>query len=132
MGALPPETHRPLRHVIAAVLLWVAGGCASAPKAPAARPDVAPATQPSASLSLRDAQVRPMYTQLLAVDLPTVSRVAMARATDVREAQQRVRAAEGRYESSVEVLFPVIAPTFAYQHLEGVNQNASGTLISTN
>jgi outer membrane protein TolC len=73
-----------------------------------------------------------MYRRLLPVDLATVARVAVARGIDVREARQRVRAAEGRYESSVEVLFPVIAPTFAYQHLEGVNQNASGTLVSTN
>ena len=72
-----------------------------------------------------------MYRQLLAVDLPTVARVTVAQATDISEARQRVRAAAGQYESSVEVLFPVIAPTFAYQHLEGMNQNASGTLVST-
>jgi OMF family outer membrane factor len=73
-----------------------------------------------------------MYTQLLAVDLPTVVRVASARAVDVREARQRVKSAEGRYEAAVEALFPVVSPTFAWQHLEGVNQNASGTLVSTN
>src|SRR3954469_4465297 len=73
-----------------------------------------------------------MYRELLAVDLATVARVSMARGIDVREARQRVHSAEGRYESSVEAIFPVIAPTFAYQHLEGVNQNASGTLVSTN
>ena len=72
-----------------------------------------------------------MYRQLLAVDLPTVARVTVAQATDISEARQRVRAAAGQYESSVEVLFPVIAPTFAYQHLEGMNQNASGTLVLT-
>jgi outer membrane protein TolC len=73
-----------------------------------------------------------MYRELLAVDLPTVARVAVARGIDTREARERVHAAEGRYESSVEAIFPVIAPTFAYQHLEGVNQAATGTLVSTN
>src|SRR4029079_15060014 len=32
----------------------------------------------------------------------------------------------------VEALFPVVAPTFAWQHLDGLNQNANGTLVSTN
>src|SRR5438874_47141 len=111
---------------------WLLAGCASAPKPAASKPDVAPSTQPSASLSLGDVPVQPMYRQLLAVDLPTVARVASARATDVLEARQRVRLAEGRYEAAVETLFPVIAPTFAFQHLEGVNQNANGTLVETN
>src|SRR4051812_1087527 len=109
-----------------------AAGCADDPKPRVERPDVAPTTQPSASLALGDVRVQPMYRQLLAVDLPTVAQVASANATDVREARERVRAAEGRYEVAVEALFPVVAPTFAWQHLDGVNQNANGTLVSTN
>lgn len=94
-------------------------------------PTVAPATQPSASLDLGGVTIQPMYRQLLAVDLPTVARVAGARSIEIRQAQARVQASRGRYESSVEAIFPVIAPSLAYQHLEGVNQNANGTLVLT-
>jgi outer membrane protein TolC len=116
-------------------IIFTATGCAAPADAPLARPSVAPtaaATQPAALLSLEDAKVRPMYREMMAVDLPTVSRVALARGIDVREAQQRVTSAEGRYESSVEAVFPVIAPAFAYQHFDGANQNANGTLVLTN
>ena len=126
---------RAFRVYLAGCLLasWTAG-CASAPEGDrhVQRPEVAPATQPSASLVLGETRVQPMYRQLLAVDLPTVVRVASARAIDVREARERVKSAEGRYEAAVEALFPVVAPTFAWQHLDGVNQNANGTLVSTN
>jgi outer membrane protein TolC len=114
-------------------VLATAAGCAtqrSAPPPP--RPSVAPATQPSASLSIGGADVRPMYRELLAVDLPTVLRVAAAQNLDIAQARERVEAAKGRYESSVEAVFPVIAPSLAYQHLEGVNQNANGSLTAAN
>jgi len=73
-----------------------------------------------------------MYRELLAVDLPAVVRVAAARSIDIQQARERVQAARGRYESSVEAVLPVIAPALTYQHLEGANQNASGTLVFTN
>src|SRR5687768_5800662 len=86
---------------------------------PAARPSVAPTSQPSASLDLAGAEMRPMYRELLPVDLPTVARVAMARSIDVKQARERVAAAKGRYESSVEAVFPIIAPALTYQHFDG-------------
>ncbi|MDB5321283.1 MAG: hypothetical protein JWN40_2914 [Phycisphaerales bacterium] len=107
-------------------------GCASQRVARAPHPSVAPATQPSESLSIGDTDVRPMYHELLAVDLPTVLRVAAARNLDIAQARERVEASRGRYESSVEAVFPVIAPSLAYQHLEGVNQNANGSLTAAN
>jgi outer membrane protein TolC len=73
-----------------------------------------------------------MYRELMAIDLPVVIRVAAARNLDVAAARQRLEASRGRYESSVEAIFPVIAPTLAYQHLNGVNQQANGTLVHTN
>jgi outer membrane protein TolC len=76
--------------------------------------------------------MQPMYRELLAIDLPTVRRVAAAGNLDIRQARERVLAAKGRYESNVEAIFPVIAPGIAYQHLEGVNQNANGTLTNAN
>ncbi|MDB5297726.1 MAG: TolC family protein [Phycisphaerales bacterium] len=73
-----------------------------------------------------------MYREMLAVDLGTVARVATARSIDIRQARERVEAARGRYESSVEAVLPVIAPALTYQHLEGANQNANGSLAFTN
>lgn len=107
-------------------------GCA-APRAGAPiKPSVAPATQPTASLEMGCGEVRPMYRELVAVDLPTVVRVTAARNLDIQQARQRIEASKGRYESSVEAIFPVIAPTFAYQHLQGVNQAVNGSLVAAN
>jgi len=116
--------------IVGGAVLFLAG-CAAPPAQPS-HPSVAPATQPSASLSMDSGPVKPMYRELLAIDLPTVVRVAQARNLDIQQAIERTRAAHGRYESSVEAIFPVIAPSVAYQHLEGVNQNANGTLTVAN
>ena len=89
---------------------------------------MAPTTQPGVSLSLDPSNVGPMYRELLPVDLPTVLRVASARNLDIRQARQRVEANRGRYEASIENVFPVIAPGIAYQHNQGTFQNANGTL----
>ena len=117
---------------VAAVLAFAAPGCAEQPPPQTLLPHVAPATQPTASLQLDAAAIHPMYRELLAVDLPTIAQVAMARSVDIQQARQRVEASRGRYESSVEAVFPVIAPALTFQHLEGPNQNASGTLVLTN
>ncbi len=58
----------------------------------ALRPSVAPASQPTAYLTVDASQIKPMYDRhMLAVDLPTVIRIAMARNIDIQEAQQRIR-----------------------------------------
>ncbi len=120
------------RVAVSFILATVAVGCATQRSPAPPHPSVAPATQPSASLSIGGADVRPMYRELLAVDLPTVLRVAAAQNLDIAQARERVEAAKGRYESSVEAIVPVIAPSLAYQHLEGVNQNANGSLTAAN
>jgi outer membrane protein TolC len=107
-------------------------GCASKPKPATTRPSVAPATQPAAFLDLAGGRIHPMYRELLAIDLPSVARLAMAQSIDIAEARQRVLASRGRYEASIEALFPIIAPAFTYQHFEGQNQNANGTPVMTN
>jgi outer membrane protein TolC len=114
-------------------LIAVLSSCA----APAARPrvahlSVAPSTQPTAALEVDVSQIQPMYRELLAIDLPTVAQVAAARNLDVQAARRRVEASQGRYETSVEAIFPVIAPSLTYQHLNGVNQQSNGTLVHTN
>src|SRR5438874_8679794 len=112
---------------------FLVSGCAQPQHRPqAAPPSLAPATQPSASLQIDASQVQPMYRQLLAVDLPTVIRVASAQNLEIEQARQRVEAQRGRYESSVEAIFPIIAPTLAGQWMNGVGQNANGTLAVAN
>src|SRR4051794_20483615 len=106
----------------------LAAGCEGPLPGPARHPSLAPATQPAVSLELNPSQVRPMYRRLLAVDLPTVVRVAAARNLDIEQARQRVEANRGRYESNIEAIFPVVAPSIAYNHFQGVGQNANGTL----
>ena len=107
-------------------------GCAAPAWQPTARPSLAPATQPAASLALDATQIKPMYRELLAIDLPTVVRVAAARNLDIEQARQRVQASRGRYEASVEMIVPIIAPALIYQHLEGVNQGANGVPVAAN
>lgn len=118
--------------VLAAIALGLTGGCEVPVQQSAHAPSLAPATQPAASLDVSGPQIQPMYRQILAVDLPTIARVATAQSIEIKEARQRVEAARGRYEASVEALFPVIAPNVAYQYLHGSNQNANGTLVLTN
>ncbi len=120
---------------IAALVLILAIGCAqdSAHPKPTTRPDVTPlTTQPSAALQLQGADIRPMNRDLLAIDLPTITRVALAQSIDIKQARERVEASRGRYEASVQALLPIIAPNFSFTHFEGANQNANGTLVFTN
>jgi outer membrane protein TolC len=85
-----------------------------------------------ASLPLDSSVVKPMYRELLPIDLQTVARVAAAQNLDIQQARHRVEAQRGRYEANVGALFPVIAPALTFQDIEGVNQNANGTLTAAN
>jgi hypothetical protein len=51
-----------------------------------------------------------MYRELLAVDLATVARVAMTRNLDIQQAQQRIEASRGEYESRVGAIVPAVVP----------------------
>ncbi|MHC4610421.1 MAG: hypothetical protein ACYS7M_08750, partial [Planctomycetota bacterium] len=99
--------------------LLLAGGCAShrPTDTEPQRPDVAPATQPASAEALRlDAsQIEPMYTEMLAIDLPSVVRVAVARNFDIRQARQAVTASQGELESAVGAAFPVLVPTALFE-----------------
>lgn len=118
--------------LIVLAVLAACTGCESTSRTPTTRPSIAPATQSSVSLSLGGNEVQPMYRELLAIDLPTVLRVARTDNLQIQQARERVETAKGRYESNVEAIFPVIAPGIAYQYLDGVNQNANGTLTLAN
>lgn len=112
-------------------LVLAIAGCAETPVRRSPPPSVAPSTQPAGLLELGGAEIRPMYRELLAVDLESVARVVMSRNLDIQQARQRVEAARGRYESSIEAIFPVIAPSILYQHVNGVNQLGGGNLVLT-
>ncbi|HEX4795742.1 MAG TPA: TolC family protein [Humisphaera sp.] len=105
----------------------------SEPAHEASRPSLAPATQPASDpLRLDSSSVQPMYTTLLAIDLPAVMKVAAAQNIDIERAKQNVVANRGRYEASVENIAPVIAPSFAFEHLEGVNRAVTGQAVAAN
>src|SRR5205807_541341 len=98
------------RGEMAGLVLLLAVGCAEPTMTRPALPSVAPATQPSGAFQIAGGEIRPMYREMLAVDLETVARVAATRNIDIRQARQRVEASRGQNESSVEAMFPVIAP----------------------
>jgi outer membrane protein TolC len=104
-----------LRAALPFVLLAVSG-CADlmndrASSVHAPPPSVAPATQPTASLKVDASQIKPMYDRrMLAVDLPTVIRIAMSRNIDIQEAQQRIAASQGEFEANVGMIFPSLTP----------------------
>lgn len=96
------------------------------------RPDVAPTSQPSTiePLALDASHVKPMYTEMLAIDLPAVVKVAAARNFDIMQARQAVEARRGNLESTVGGAFPAIVPTALFEHVEGTVRATEGNLVS--
>jgi len=95
------------------------------------RPDVSPSNQRTDQEALRlDAsQIKPMYTELVPIDLPTVVRVAVAQNFDIRQARLSVEASQGSYESTVGSAFPAIVPTAIFEHVEGTVRATEGNLV---
>jgi outer membrane protein, multidrug efflux system len=112
--------------VTAFPLFLVVSGCVDLSSLRLSHPSVAPATQPTASLKVDASEIPPMYRRLLAVDLPTVARVAMARNLDIQEAQQRVKASRGEYDSSVGAIFPSLTPNVTQVGIQGAVSNPVG------
>jgi outer membrane protein TolC len=67
-----------------------------------------------------------MYHRLVAVDLPTVVRVCVARNLDIKEAQQRIEASRGEYNSSVGAIFPSLTPNITSVGIRGAIANPGG------
>jgi outer membrane protein TolC len=112
--------------VSAAFVSLMANGCADLSNLRLSHPSVAPAAQATATLNVDASQIPTMYRQMLAVDLPTVARVAMARNLDIQQAQQRVEASRGAYEASVGAIFPSITPGVTAVGLNGAVANGGG------
>ncbi len=112
----------------------LAAGCASAPSSPKQTAlDVMPHTQPLAdALKLDSSQVRPMYSEMLAIDLQNVVQVASDKNIDILKARQQVEASRGQLESVAASIFPVIAPGVALDHVQGVNASYAGQVVPVN
>jgi outer membrane protein TolC len=125
------------KSLVRGVALWVsclACGCVTLPSTPEqAAPDVMPRTQPPAdALKLDSSQVRPMYNEMLAIDLQNIVQVASDKNVDILRARQQVEASHGRLESAAASIFPVIAPSVVLDHLQGVNTSFTGQLVGVN
>jgi len=118
--------------VLAPFLTLAASGCAedqSSPSLPLSSPSVAPASQLAASVKVDTSHIHPMYDhRLLAVDLPTVVRVAMARNIDIKAAQQTVEASRGVYESSIGAIFPSLTPNVTALGIQGAISSSPASL----
>jgi outer membrane protein TolC len=111
--------------VLAPFVTLAASGCAEDQSSrPLPVPSVAPASQPAVSLKVDTSKIAPMYDhRLLAVDLPTVVHVAMARNIDIKAAQESVEASRGVYESSVGAIFPSLTPNVTALGIQGAISN---------
>jgi len=71
-----------------------------------------------------------MYDRrMLAVDLPTTVRVAMARNIDIQTAQEHVAASRGEYEASIGMIFPSIQPNITARGLRGAVSTPAGLAV---
>ncbi len=113
--------------------ILLAGGCATQkPMAVAPqRPIVAPASATSGvePLQLDSSQIEPMYTEIVAIDLPAVVKVATAKNFDILQARLDVEAAQGMYESAAGAMFPIIAPVGLFEYTEGTVRATEGNLV---
>jgi outer membrane protein TolC len=133
--AAPSRLDRALRRAGRRRLaLAVAGlvACAEPPPPPPPAPSLAPDHASEQTVALADAAIQPMYREIVAIDVASVVRLALAQNLDLERARENVEAARGRYEGSVEAIFPVFAPTVAWQHVDGSNQAANGALVHAN
>ena len=114
----------------ALLLTSIVSACANDPAVPELdRPNVAPVRQKSSgTLRLENAQIPPMYRQVLAIDLENVAHVASVDNIDILKARQQVEASQGQLESAGAAILPVVGPGIVLNHLQGVDINNLGIL----
>ncbi|MBI1827068.1 MAG: TolC family protein [Planctomycetes bacterium] len=125
---------RSLQRIVHALCLSLTfSGCAAPSKTTNSdpRPNVAPTSTPNRGreLSLDASQIKPMFTELSPIDLPTAIRVAAADNFDIQQARQNVEGSRGQLESTVGSVFPALVPTALFEHVEGTVRTAEGKLI---
>jgi len=106
-------------------------GCTGPGSPPPDRPSVAPAAGNGVriGLALEGERAAPMYREILAIDLPTVVRVAHADNFEIRQAKLNVQTAQGQAESAYGGIFPVIAPGISFESVDGSVRAVNGPLI---
>jgi multidrug efflux system outer membrane protein len=125
--------HGLLSFVLGSFLPLAAGCVAGKLDSSKPPPNVAAAeTKIAEALPLGSTSIEPMYRELLPIDLANVIEVAMAQNVDIRQARERVVAAQGQYESSIEGIVPSISPSIGVTRLKGVNTSVVGVLTPAN
>lgn len=108
------------------------GGCGSPNPAPSERPDVRPDLRSISadSLPLDESQIKPMYRELLPIDLYAAVRIASAENIDIQLARYQVEQDRGRFESTVGGAFPVLVPAAVFEHLDGSVRATEGNIVN--
>ncbi len=121
----------PLLGCAALLSMWTLG-CAPTTETTRQRPDVSPraASISRDSLALDASKIKPMYTELMPVDLYSVIRVAAAENVDIRLARYEVERSHGRYESTIGGAFPVLVPTALFDHVDGRVRATEGNIVN--
>ena len=132
-------TTKALRNVIFTWMLFMTIALVGAPAcrnaqnnlAMTPKPDVAPRTEPPTvtPLKLDASHVKPMFTELSAIDLSAVVGIALAENFEIRQARLSVEAQQGRYESVVGGAFPAIVPTALFEQVNGTVRSTEGNLV---
>lgn len=124
---------RRLPIVVSIFLPAMVTGCASptSDKTVRQRPDVSPVAgvETGEPLRLDSSTIKPMYTELLAIDLPTVTSLAVMKNSDIRQARLAVVVSEGELERTVGAAFPAIVPMALFEHVEGTVRATEGNLV---
>jgi len=114
---------------ICILLILAIGGCSQPRPVLRDRPDIAPpATASAPTLRVGSPNIKPIETTVMPIDLFTVMRVAAAKNIDIQQAIQRVEASLGRLESTQGAVFPVLAPTASFEHVDGTVRAVQGNL----
>jgi multidrug efflux system outer membrane protein len=114
------------------VLVFLAGCTSPKPTMPIIeRPDVSPKRQTSTGEGspLDGSKMRPMYQEIVAINLPTVVNVAMADNVDIRKAREHVLASEALLESAKGSLLPSLVPSAAFEDVHGSVRATQGNLV---
>ncbi|MCH7556289.1 MAG: TolC family protein [Planctomycetes bacterium] len=109
------------------------GGCATTKlrETQLQKPDVTPEHQTASThvLQLDASQIKPMYREIYAINLPTVVRVAAAENFDILQAKEQVMASKGLLESAHGSIFPSLVPSVLFQDVQGSVQATEGNLV---
>jgi len=93
--------------------------------------DITPVGSPDGgdALHLEASSVPAMFTEVAAIDLETVVRVAAADNIDILQAREQVAASRGRLESAVGAVFPTLVPTALFEHVDGSVRATEGNIV---